>query len=501
MSLNISTPGVYINEINAFPNSVVQVPTALPVFIGYTKRNVYNGKSLKNQVIEIQSMTDFIALFGEASNAVYALNKEGEASDVQLNNIDYSLNVNTNTQFYLYNSIQLFYQNGGGTCYVMSVGTFAVEGVNGVRLSDFVNDQENVFSVLLTNPEPTMILIPDALLLSQQDYYSLMNKSIDHCGIVQSRIALLDVYGGSGKSIDVTAEFRTNISSPSLSYGAAYYPWVNTTIVEINQITFLNIEGGFSGALVDTDPSIAARVSVALAGLPQSGDYLSMSPQDQQKVTMAHNSLLLISPNYNNLISTIVHKINCLPITPAIAGLINTVDNAEGVFKAPANVGISAVVSPVVNINDATQGDLNVPLDGKAINAIRSFAGRGILVWGARTLDGNSNDYRYINVRRTLIMIEQSIKAAMQAYVFEANDTNTWATVKSMIENFLTNLWKEGALAGAQPADAFNVSVGLGSTMTGQDILNGYMNVSVMVAITHPAEFIELAFQQQMQTS
>ena len=98
-------------------------------------------------------------------------------------------------------------------------------------------------------------------------------------------------------------------------------------------------------------------------------------------------------------------------------------------------------------------------------------------------------------------MLEQSIKAAVMTYVFAPNDASTWVSVQNMIANFLTNQWKAGALAGAKAADAFSVTVGLGSTMTADDILDGYMRVTVKVAIVHPAEFIELTFQQQMQTS
>jgi hypothetical protein len=140
-----------------------------------------------------------------------------------------------------------------------------------------------------------------------------------------------------------------------------------------------------------------------------------------------------------------------------------------------------------------------MPIDGKSICAIRAFTGRGNLVWGARTLDGNSNDWRYINVRRTLMYIEQSVQDAAKAYVFAPNDAGTWVNVKSMISSFLTGLWKQGGLVGPKPADAFSVTIGLGSTMTGDDILNGIMRVAVKVAVSHPAEFIEITFQQEMQ--
>lgn len=163
-----------------------------------------------------------------------------------------------------------------------------------------------------------------------------------------------------------------------------------------------------------------------------------------------------------------------------------------------ANGKDHALTQPVA-ITHEEQEDLNVTPQGKSINGIRSFAGEGVLVWGARTLDGNSLDWRYINVRRTMIMLEASIRLAAKAFVFEPNTANTWATIKGMIANFLTGIWKRGGLAGTVPDDAFSVHVGLGETTTPEDIAGGILRVTVLVAISRPAEFIELTFQQQMQ--
>jgi hypothetical protein len=168
------------------------------------------------------------------------------------------------------------------------------------------------------------------------------------------------------------------------------------------------------------------------------------------------------------------------------------------VWNSPANLGLVSVTAPVIRLTDADQGPLNVPVNGYAINVLREFTGRGTMVWGARTLDGNSNDYRYIQVRRTLIYIEQSIKNALQPFVFAANDAITWSTVTGMVSNFLTGLWSQGGLMGAKASEAFTVQCGLGSTMTGQDVLDGYMVVAVTVQMVHPAEFIELTFKQAM---
>jgi hypothetical protein len=222
----------------------------------------------------------------------------------------------------------------------------------------------------------------------------------------------------------------------------------------------------------------------------------------QDKRDAINNSLRTLFPAYSLIMTALARYLNTLPVAPAMAGVYTAIDNSRGVWKAPANVSLNAVVAPTVSLSDQGQADLNIDaVTGKSVNAIRSFKGLGTLVWGARTLDGNSKDWRFINVRRTMIMIEQSVKLACRSYVFEPNDANTWTNVKSMISSFLFNLWKEGALAGAVPTDAYSVAVGLGSTMTPDDILDGFMNVTVLVAIVRPAEFIVLTFQQQQQKS
>lgn len=193
--------------------------------------------------------------------------------------------------------------------------------------------------------------------------------------------------------------------------------------------------------------------------------------------------------------------LNLLPPSATIAGIYAKTDDARGVWKAPANIAINSILGPTVNISDEDQEKLNMPSNGKAINAIRYFPNEGTKVWGARTLDGNSQDWRYINVRRTMIFLEESIKNAVRGYVFEPNDANTWVNLKSAIDNFLYSVWKQGGLVGAKAEDAYCVNIGLGSTMTSGDILDGIMRVAVLVAVSRPAEFIEITFQQQMQKS
>jgi phage tail sheath protein FI len=186
----------------------------------------------------------------------------------------------------------------------------------------------------------------------------------------------------------------------------------------------------------------------------------------------------------------------------AMAGIYARVDNERGVWKSPANVGVRSITGPSVNVTNSQQDGLNVdPTSGKSINVVRSFTGRGTLVWGARTLAGNDNEWRYISVRRLYNFVEESIQEATGFVVFEPNTANTWMRVKGMIEAFLTNLWRDGALAGATTKEAFFVRVGLGVTMSADDILNGKMYVEVGMAAVRPAEFIILKFEHKLQES
>ncbi len=202
---------------------------------------------------------------------------------------------------------------------------------------------------------------------------------------------------------------------------------------------------------------------------------------------------------YNRVKAEIGQVPVILPPSSAMAGIYARTDNTRGVWKAPANVGMNYVIKPTVHISHEEQEDLNVHGTGKSINAIRTFAGKGTLVWGARTLAGNDNEWRYVSVRRFFNFAEESIKKATEQFVFEPNDANTWVKVKAMITNFLNLQWRAGALAGPTPDRAFYVNVGLGETMTAQDVLEGNMIVEIGMAVVRPAEFIVLKFSHKMQ--
>lgn len=257
----------------------------------------------------------------------------------------------------------------------------------------------------------------------------------------------------------------------------------------------------FQGATVKEQMSGAEPyISTIFKRLDGAAGDLSMAASNLEK--SKEDLLILQMPAYKNIVTAINEDLSVVPPGGAIAGVYCTVDNSRGVWKAPANVSLSGVAGLTERIDNMDQEDLNVDVNaGKSINAIRAFSGRGILVWGARTLAGNDNEWRYVPVRRFFNMVEESVKKSTYWAVFEPNDANLWVKLKAMIDNYLTLKWREGALAGSKPEEAFFVNVGLGTTMTALDILEGRLIVDIGMAVVRPAEFIVLRFMHKMQES
>ena len=205
---------------------------------------------------------------------------------------------------------------------------------------------------------------------------------------------------------------------------------------------------------------------------------------------------------YNAIITGLQGSFSTVPPSGAIAGIYAYVDRTRGVWKAPANVSIAGVVGLTSTFTASELDALNVDTNsGKSVNALRQFAGKGTLVYGARTLAGNDNEWRYVNVLRFFNFVEKSTKMGTEQFVFEPNNANTCVKVQTMIENFLIVLWRQGALQGIKPEHAFYVSVGLGKTMTTLDIQEGRMIIEIGMAAVRPAEFIILRFSHKMAES
>ncbi|MDE9429168.1 phage tail sheath family protein [Xenorhabdus bovienii] len=184
--------------------------------------------------------------------------------------------------------------------------------------------------------------------------------------------------------------------------------------------------------------------------------------------------------------------------TAAIAAVIQRTDNEVGVWKAPANIALSQVIRPV---KPYLQGAVLFNTNGTSLNVIRSFPGKGIRVWGCRTLENSDNTpWRYLQTRRLVSYVTVHLAQLARMYVFEPNNELTWMKCKGQSYNWLRQLWLQGGLYGSREDEAFTVQLGVNETMTEEDVRAGKMIMKVSLALLYPAEFIEISLVFDTQT-
>jgi len=485
------TPGVYIKEINPFPSAVTQVDVAIPIFIGYTQKAGRRGKSLVRLPIKVTSLNQYISAFGQGFNTRFRIVKAspGDSNAFLLNKKQVTLQYCEHNTLYLYQAVQLFFLNGGAECYILSVGIYGEQTSFPIMLKDFTGSQKrtSIFNILDRELHPTLVVLPDVI-ADTTEAYPIYQSLLNYCATSKRHFAILDVGQASGQQIiSDLQEFREAIGTTSLQHGAAYYPWLNCLLVDASEVNFTNLDSSVS--LEEVLHNAAPGVQELLK---QIGPGISRTKKKNIQL-----ALLAASPEYARLMEAVQFKRNIMPPSGAVAGIYNFTDHTLGVWKAAANATLRGVTSVAINLTDSQQQSLLSDVTGgKYINAIRQFTGKGTLIWGARTLAGNSDDWRYITVRRSIIMLEQSLGEAMKQLLFEPNTLATWTQLKVASDNFLFTLWKQGALAGTKQQDAYHIKIGAGSTMTDNDVLEGRLRMQVMVALLKPAEFLVLTFEQ-----
>ena len=536
------TPGVYIEEISTIPPSVAEVETAIPAFIGFTEK----GLALVPK--RISSLKEYEDFFGgadpERDISVIIEQTQEDGRDVE-KVTDVVLKKTSN--FVLYYAMQLYYANGGGPCYIVPAG------IIGANTSADIKTYNDAIDASSREDEPTLLVLPDApFWLPAEQYYSVMNHAVQECTRLGDRFAIIDVIV-EGDSLASIQLFRNNITSSEsrlLKYAAAYFPYLNTDLSYIYKYNEKDEKDTTFNVLTPGDETKAATLTDALeraqtartkasnarriaVRLQRTAEGIDAADPAKAQATEAATAAVtdatrleaeataidtevqtlstgVTKKSYRDLTDLSKNQIKKkisemgVKLTPcaAIAGVYASVDKGRGVWKSPANVSLARVKSTNVSITHEDQKDMNIDVNaGKSVNAIRPFIGKGIMVWGARTLDGNSNEWRYINVRRFFNTVQEAVKKSTYWAVFEPNDKNTWTLVRAMIENYLILKWRDGALAGAKPDDAFFVRVGLGQTMSPLDVLEGRMIIEIGLAAVRPAEFIILKFSHKMQTT
>jgi uncharacterized protein len=353
-------------------------------------------------------------------------------------------------------------------------------------------------TIVLSSPNPAVNQSKDLLLKADIDQYitnSQLKKVFDVLAAHHNYLRVAangNIQLFSGDPAVAATDLAKAIALLGYASAAAFGAISDAAVTAAYTAAGMTEEGK-----ADLAKNAAMRASGAIIALYR---YAQKSAAEYEK--KSNEGLLSSFGVYKNIVAKAIETLNLLPPSGAIAGVYASVDRDRGVWKAPANVSLNSVISPAEKISHEQQAEYNIDVNaGKSINIIRAFTGKGNLVWGARTLAGNDNEWRYISVRRFFNFVEESAKKATEQFVFEPNDANTWVKVQAMIENFLNTLWRQGALQGVKPEHAFYVAVGLGKTMTALDILEGRMIVEIGMAVVRPAEFIILRFSHKMAES
>ena len=303
----IKTPGVYVSEISVFPPSIAQVETAIPAFIGYTEKDPTGGTPTR-----IRSLFEYEQLFG---TAMVQPDIEVNVTDANTSPVKIEFptaNKKPALNSYLYYSIQMFFQNGGGACYIVSVGP-DTGPADHIALKAGL-DKLEAFD------EPTLLIIPDTSILTDDGQaIKLMNDILDQCAKLQDRFGVFDV-----RKDPTTFRGTINGDIDKAKYGAAYYP-------DLNSLLNYNFSDDKVKVLTSTGKTLT-------------------------QLKTSDNDL------YNKIWAALDAVYITIPPSGAVAGIYATTDSNRGVWKAPANVTVTGIRGPSIVITDQDQMDLNVDI-------------------------------------------------------------------------------------------------------------------------------------------
>ena len=304
------------------------------------------------------------------------------------------------------------------------------------------------------------------------------------CGGTGSELVLTLQGGSNGSVLTATADtFTGKDDGPGRRTGLqAFLENGNVSILAIPGITIPDVQAALIG-FCENKKSCFAILDVPVE-LKKTNDVANFRDMyDSTYAAMYHPWL--------EMYDTGAKRSAYFPPSGAMAGIYARTDTERGVHKAPANEVVRGCTGLSCAYNEGEQDILN-PI---GVNLIRAFTGRGIRVWGARTISSNGL-WKYLNVRRLFIYVEESIKANTNWVVFEPNSTTLWSRVTRTIETFLATCWRDGALAGSSPSEAFFVECGP-TTMTQDDIDNGRLICQIGIAPVKPAEFVIFRITQK----
>ena len=514
------SPGVYIEELNTGPRPIEGVGTSMAAFVGFAP----SGPA--NQPVLITNWSQYVDTFG-------ALEAGGRRNP----HVDGA---------YLSHAVYGYFNNGGGRCYVVRVvpSDGKAEAPKAVTLA--LPSRTKGSSALSASPKgtPSADITIEVSAPSGDDAgegaFTLKVRS----GDAEETYENVSLGKGKGaknaaETVNAASKIITLTETSTSGSAADRMPTLGIFTLSLKDATSVTtssasalkvtskhfvgdvaVRSGFEGLEVAEDVTMVACPDLMSAY--QAGQLDADGVKSVQLAMIAHcermkNRMAIIDPlpgltpqqakkwrekdtNYDSQFAAVYYPwINidgpdgrpmAVPPSGHMAGIWARSDSERGVHKAPANEVVRGALGPAQEITKGEQDTLN-PI---GVNCIRTFAGRGVRVWGARTASSDPA-WRYINVRRLFNYVEESIERGTQWVVFEPNDPGLWARVSRDVSAFLTGVWRDGALFGLTPQEAFFVKCD--AETNPPDVRDrGQLIIEVGMAPVKPAEFVIFRFSQ-----
>jgi phage tail sheath protein FI len=507
MATSYLTPGVYVEEVPSANKPIEGVGTAVAAFVGLAPGGPVN------KPMRISNWTRFANLFGDAQNPENGPFMQGA---------------------YLAHAVYGFFQNGGSLCWIVRVGTEgkatparaalpaatdkSVEALRAVALEGITDKVTVDVSLDPTVGEvegggggdPTYTLVvtagkereeyPSVSLKKGKGYVvTKINSASKLIKIEETGAPLPDIRMAPGNySLSVppapaskidSGQFEGDVATRTGMGGLAAVDEI--TMVLMPDIMNLNGDGAqmrdLQGKMIAHCENAGNRMTI----LDAPSDLLPQDVFDWRMNTAGYDSKMaaLYYP-WIEVMDPLTRKPITVPPSGHVAGVWCRVDASRGVHKAPANEVLLGVNGLAFQVTHAEQGALNQ----NGINCIRAFPGRGIRIWGARTLSSDP-EWRYINVRRLFNFVSESVMGGTQWSVFEPNDPRLWGQLRIAVSSFLNLVWRSGALFGATPAEAYFVKCDA-ETNPPEVVEAGQVICEVGIAPVKPAEFVIFRLSQ-----
>lgn len=537
MSEVYAVPGVYVTEPDGPSMSIQSGETAVPVFLGFFTPKTPLPSTAPLSCVRIESWLDFSQQFGPSDTLTVNLTPTTKHHA---------------TTYMGAHSVRLYFENGGGPCYVLNLPRQVGQDIDKTVIAQIAPAIELCPDITLLCWCEFVDHIMDAAIYAE---LAKLLAASETSGGNPGRFLLTDAWpvANDEQQSPSTWAFRAPVVAEKTQV-ASYFPALLTgyawdfvdymnhkSAPDAGYEDFITVEGLtednkklltslINNKLIDKkllrpdsslDKITLKSLRSPIAALTVEKVISTKAVTDGTEAVKKSSADTLIK-QANALVTAIdeavsaeIDKRRSTPVvlraSVAMAGVYARVDRERGVWKAPANVGLVGVTGLIaqgatptgvkwhsaipVRIDDA----LNEALVKAGVNAIRAFSGQGLRVWGARTMSPTAQTaWRYVSVRRLFNTIERDARSALRTAVFEPNSPPTWERVRGALENYLNALWRQGALQGETPEQAYFVHIGLGTTMTPKDIADGKMMVKVGVAAVRPAEFIILQLTQDV---